>query len=178
MQRVERPLKSAFDRSRALLDQERAELVVKVKEPQAGERAMLREGQVMFTYLHLAELDLAPCRGCFQCFVRGEDACPLVDDRSRIAEALADRVQLLLTHTIGCTAHFTQYAGIEALTVDAPLEVNGVPVIGTMPATASPGCGWVISFTTRRLGVGVGKEPGVSCGLLFCALRATSRQSS
>ncbi|TNF91161.1 MAG: alanine dehydrogenase, partial [Gammaproteobacteria bacterium] len=32
----------------------RAELVVKVKEPQAGERAMLREGQVLFTYLHLA----------------------------------------------------------------------------------------------------------------------------
>lgn len=32
----------------------RAELVVKVKEPQAVERAMLREGQVLFTYLHLA----------------------------------------------------------------------------------------------------------------------------
>ena len=32
----------------------RAEMVVKVKEPQAGERAMLREGQVLFTYLHLA----------------------------------------------------------------------------------------------------------------------------
>ncbi|GKY88771.1 alanine dehydrogenase [Sinisalibacter aestuarii] len=32
----------------------RAELVVKVKEPQAGERKMLREGQVLFTYLHLA----------------------------------------------------------------------------------------------------------------------------
>ncbi len=31
-----------------------AELVVKVKEPQAGERALLREGQVLFTYLHLA----------------------------------------------------------------------------------------------------------------------------
>jgi len=31
-----------------------AELIVKVKEPQAGERAMLREGQVLFTYLHLA----------------------------------------------------------------------------------------------------------------------------
>jgi len=31
-----------------------AELVVKVKEPQAVERAMLREGQVLFTYLHLA----------------------------------------------------------------------------------------------------------------------------
>ncbi len=33
---------------------ERAEMIVKVKEPQAPERAMLREGQVLFTYLHLA----------------------------------------------------------------------------------------------------------------------------
>ncbi|MDA8251144.1 MAG: alanine dehydrogenase [Rhodospirillales bacterium] len=31
-----------------------AELVVKVKEPQPGEIAMLRAGQVLFTYLHLA----------------------------------------------------------------------------------------------------------------------------
>ncbi|MCM8596682.1 alanine dehydrogenase [Accumulibacter sp.] len=31
-----------------------AEMIVKVKEPQAGERAMLREGQVLYTYLHLA----------------------------------------------------------------------------------------------------------------------------
>ncbi|MEE4143696.1 MAG: alanine dehydrogenase, partial [Halieaceae bacterium] len=33
---------------------ERAEMVVKVKEPQPAECAMLREGQVLFTYLHLA----------------------------------------------------------------------------------------------------------------------------
>ena len=32
----------------------RADMVVKVKEPQAGERAMLRPGQILFTYLHLA----------------------------------------------------------------------------------------------------------------------------
>ena len=32
----------------------RAEMIVKVKEPQAGERKMLREGQLLFTYLHLA----------------------------------------------------------------------------------------------------------------------------
>jgi alanine dehydrogenase len=31
-----------------------AELIVKVKEPQAAERAMLKPGQVLFTYLHLA----------------------------------------------------------------------------------------------------------------------------
>jgi len=33
---------------------ERAEMIVKVKEPQAAERKRLREGQVLFTYLHLA----------------------------------------------------------------------------------------------------------------------------
>ncbi|MGH8539656.1 MAG: alanine dehydrogenase, partial [Stenotrophobium sp.] len=32
----------------------RAELVIKVKEPQAAECKLLREGQVLFTYLHLA----------------------------------------------------------------------------------------------------------------------------
>jgi alanine dehydrogenase len=33
---------------------QRAEMVIKVKEPQAAECAMLRPGQVLFTYLHLA----------------------------------------------------------------------------------------------------------------------------
>lgn len=32
----------------------KADMIVKVKEPQAGERKMMREGQVLFTYLHLA----------------------------------------------------------------------------------------------------------------------------
>ena len=31
-----------------------ADMIVKVKEPQAGERRMLRKGQILFTYLHLA----------------------------------------------------------------------------------------------------------------------------
>ncbi|NQV84632.1 MAG: alanine dehydrogenase, partial [Rhodospirillales bacterium] len=32
----------------------KADMVIKVKEPQAAERKMLRQGQVLFTYLHLA----------------------------------------------------------------------------------------------------------------------------
>ena len=40
----------------------RAEMIVKVKEPQPGEIAMLREGQLLFTYLHLAP-DAAQTRG-------------------------------------------------------------------------------------------------------------------
>lgn len=33
---------------------EKADMIIKVKEPQAVERAMLREGQILYTYLHLA----------------------------------------------------------------------------------------------------------------------------
>ena len=33
---------------------ERADMIIKVKEPQPGECAMLREGQILYTYLHLA----------------------------------------------------------------------------------------------------------------------------
>lgn len=40
----------------------RADMVVKVKEPQPSECAMLREGQILFTYLHLAA-DLAQTKG-------------------------------------------------------------------------------------------------------------------
>ena len=33
---------------------DRADMIIKVKEPQAAERAMLRPGQILYTYLHLA----------------------------------------------------------------------------------------------------------------------------
>ena len=39
----------------------RADMIVKVKEPQAAERAMLRAEQILFTYLHLAP-DPDQCR--------------------------------------------------------------------------------------------------------------------
>lgn len=38
----------------------RADMVVKVKEPQAVERAMLREGQILYTYLHLRPIPNRP----------------------------------------------------------------------------------------------------------------------
>ena len=33
-----------------------ADMIVKVKEPQPAERARLRNGQILFTYLHLAPI--------------------------------------------------------------------------------------------------------------------------
>lgn len=63
-------------------------------------------------------------------------------------EALAERVELLLTHSVGCTASFTQIAGLEAL--HGPQEPVDV----------------VVSEYRRRRDVlvaGLNAIPGVSC---------------
>jgi aspartate aminotransferase len=63
-------------------------------------------------------------------------------------ETLAERVELLLTHSIGCTATFTQIAGIEALTTDqTPVE------------------GIVAEYQRRRdrIVAGLNRIPGVKC---------------
>ena len=63
-------------------------------------------------------------------------------------EALAERVALLLTHSIGCTATFTQYAGLEALT-GPQTQVEAV----------------VTEYQRRRdvLVAGLNAIPGVQC---------------
>jgi multimeric flavodoxin WrbA len=45
-------------------------------------------GEVEFDYLHLKEANLKPCTGCFVCFLRGEECCPLKDDAPTIARKL------------------------------------------------------------------------------------------
>ena len=63
-------------------------------------------------------------------------------------QALAERMNLLLTHAVGCTAHFTQFAGIEAIT--GPQEASE-----TM----------VAAYKQRRdvVVAGLNAIPGVSC---------------
>lgn len=39
--------------------------------------ALARQSEVDFEHVPLNEMKLEPCRGCFRCFVRGEDACPI-----------------------------------------------------------------------------------------------------
>jgi aspartate/methionine/tyrosine aminotransferase len=65
-------------------------------------------------------------------------------------EALAERVELLLTHSVGCTASFTQLAGIEALHGDQS-QVEAV----------------VAEYRRRRdvLTAGLNAIPGVHCHL-------------
>lgn len=47
-------------------------------------------GDIEFEYIHLKDINLKPCRGCFQCFIKGEDSCPLKDDRAIISQKIEE----------------------------------------------------------------------------------------
>ena len=62
---------------------EQADMIVKVKEPQAGERAMMRDGQVMFTYFHFAA-DRALTDGVIESGSIAVAYETITDDRGRL----------------------------------------------------------------------------------------------
>ncbi len=52
------------------------------------EDRMIAIGNVEFEYLFLKEANLKPCIGCYNCMAKGEDKCPLRDDRAAIEQKL------------------------------------------------------------------------------------------
>jgi multimeric flavodoxin WrbA len=52
------------------------------------QKKLMGYGNVEFEYIHLKDMDIKPCRGCFVCFLEGEDHCPLKDDRRLVEEAI------------------------------------------------------------------------------------------
>jgi multimeric flavodoxin WrbA len=52
------------------------------------EDRMKAMGDVEFEYLFLKDANLKPCTGCYTCMAKGEDKCPLKDDRAAIEQKL------------------------------------------------------------------------------------------
>lgn len=48
------------------------------------EERMKQKGAVDFEYVFLKDANLAMCKGCFACVTRGEDKCPIKDDRAAL----------------------------------------------------------------------------------------------
>lgn len=76
---------------------ERADMIVKVKEPQKSEYTLLREGQILFTYLHLAP-DLDQAKGlinskciaiAYETVTSKDGSLPLLTPMSQVAGRLA-----------------------------------------------------------------------------------------
>jgi len=45
-------------------------------------------GDIEFEHVALKDINLESCRGCFLCFERGEEACPLKDDKAALASKI------------------------------------------------------------------------------------------
>ena len=52
------------------------------------EDRMTAMGDVEFDYLFLKDANLKPCIGCYICITKGEEKCPLKDDRAAIEQKL------------------------------------------------------------------------------------------
>jgi multimeric flavodoxin WrbA len=57
---------------------------------QAIEERMQEIGPVAFDYCMLKDADLAHCRGCFVCFKKGEEHCPLRDNAPAIERSMQE----------------------------------------------------------------------------------------
>ena len=136
---------------------DRAEMIVKVKEPQAVERAMLRRGQVLFTYLHLAP-DPEQTRDLLNCGVTAiayetvtdpRGGLPLLAPMSEVAGRLAPQA--------GAWALQKANGGEGVLLGGVPgvhpanVVIIGGGVVGTAAARVAAGMGAQVTVLDRSI---------------------------
>ena len=127
---------------------EKCDMVVKVKEPQAVERAMLREGQILFTYLHLAPdpeqtADLVKSKATCIAYetVTGTGGLPLLKPMSQVAGRMSIQA--------GATALEKAHGGRGIL-------LGGVP--GVAPGKVTVIGGGVVGFNAAQMAAGLGAD--------------------
>jgi alanine dehydrogenase len=127
----------------------KADMVVKVKEPQPKEWAQLRSGQILFTYLHLAA-DAAQARGlmasgvtaiAYETVTDAHDGLPLLAPMSEVAGRLSIQA--------AATALQKPNGGRGVL-------LGGVP--GVTPGKVVVLGGGVVGTQAARMAVGLGAE--------------------
>ncbi|AKM08527.1 alanine dehydrogenase [Pelagerythrobacter marensis] len=125
------------------------EMVVKVKEPQAEERAKLRDGQILYTYLHLAPdapqtADLVKngvTAIAYETVTGPGGSLPLLKPMSQVAGRMSVQA--------GATALEKAHGGRGVL-------LGGVP--GVLPAKVLVIGGGVVGFNAAQMAVGLGAD--------------------
>lgn len=125
------------------------EMIVKVKEPQAVERAMLRKGQILYTYLHLAPdpeqtADLVKSGVtaiAYETVTGAGNALPLLKPMSQVAGRMAIQA--------GATALEKAHGGRGVL-------LGGVP--GVLPGKVVVIGGGVVGVNAAQMAVGLGAD--------------------
>ena len=135
---------------------ERADMIVKVKEPLAPERTMLRPGQIIFTYLHLAP-DLQQTREliasqatciAYETVTSPSGGLPLLTPMSEVAGRLAPQVgaHCLEKEPGGRGVLLGGVPGVPA----ADVIILGGGVSGTHAATIALGMGANVTVVDRN----------------------------
>ena len=127
----------------------KAEMIVKVKEPQAGERKMLREGQILYTYLHLAPdpeqtKDLVKSGAvciAYETVTNSKGGLPLLAPMSQVAGRMS----------VQCGAH-----SLEKAQGGRGVLLGGVP--GVAPAKVVILGGGVVGTNAAAMALGLGAD--------------------
>ncbi len=136
---------------------EAAEMIVKVKEPQASERRMLRKGQVLFTYLHLAadraQTDDLLASGAtaiaYETVTAPGGGLPLLAPMSEVAGRLAPQVGAWALQKAN-GGRGVLMGGVPGVS-PARVLVLGGGVVGTQAATIAAGMGARVTVVDRWL---------------------------
>ena len=134
-----------------------ADMIVKVKEPQAAERKMLREGQLLFTYLHLAPDPeqtkdlLASGATCiaYETVTDDRGGLPLLAPMSEVAGRLAPQVGAWTLQKAN-GGRGVLMGGVPGVG-PAKVVVIGGGVVGTHAAKIAAGMGADVTVLDRSL---------------------------
>jgi alanine dehydrogenase len=134
-----------------------ADMIVKVKEPQAGERKMLREGQLLFTYLHLApdpdqtrDLLASGCTAiAYETVTDRAGGLPLLAPMSEVAGRLAPQVGAYTLQKAN-GGRGVLMGGVPGVG-PAKVVVIGGGVVGTHAAKIASGMGADVTVLDRSL---------------------------
>ena len=134
-----------------------ADMIVKVKEPQPGERKMLREGQLLFTYLHLApdpaqthDLLASGCTAiAYETVTDRNGGLPLLAPMSEVAGRLAPQVGAWTLQKAN-GGRGVLMGGVPGVG-PARVVVIGGGVVGTHAAKIAAGMGAHVTVLDRSL---------------------------
>jgi alanine dehydrogenase len=134
-----------------------ADMIVKVKEPQAGERKMLRDGQLLFTYLHLApdpdqthDLLASGCTAiAYETVTDAAGGLPLLAPMSEVAGRLAPQVGAWTLQKAN-GGRGVLMGGVPGVG-PAQVVVIGGGVVGTHAARVAAGMGADVTVLDRSL---------------------------
>lgn len=135
----------------------KAEMIVKVKEPQAVERRMLREGQILFTYLHLAP-DPEQCADlmaggavciAYETVTQAQGGLPLLAPMSEVAGRMS--VQAGAHHLEKAHGGLGVLLGGVPGVAPAKIVILGAGVVGTNAAQMAVGTGAQVVVVDRSI---------------------------